>query len=156
MAPTPPPPPPAMRVERDERLMRAMFALTYLALGAGVVAAVWRQLSYYACGRYRKDLGRRRAYASKRRALMGKTAEIAKARERGEGDARAEVVARGYANYDQYDLIEEGGTDPGRGMRYAEVSAEVDERHAARERRVDALLHLSRQREEELAEKLEH
>ena len=52
---------------------------------------------------------------------------------------------------DRYDVIEEGG-EPGRGMRYEEVSAEVDARRAARERRVDALLHLSRQREEELAE----
>ena len=147
----PPPPPPAMRVERDANLMRAMFALTYLALGVGVACALGRQMARAVRGRRGNDPGRRRARMAKRRAVMGETEDVAKARTRGEGDARGEAIARGYANYDQYDVIEEGG-EPGRGMRYEEVSAEVDARRAARERRVDALLHLSRQREEELAE----
>ena len=158
-APPPPPPapypPPAQRIERDGRLMMAMFVMTYMTLGLLSLYACVRACVYYTGGRYRQRLSARRRYIAKKRLLAGKTFALTKAREEvKKTDAPSEAkVIKGYATYDEYDRIESGAA-MNRSARFQEVHSHVNERHLARERQLDALINLSRQQEEELRERI--
>ena len=155
--PPAPPPPPSKRVERDQDLLLTLFAGTYTCIGAAVLYIIAKTCVYYGTGRYMKDVTRRREYGAKRRLLNVKTAAMARARENEKrGRYTKKGTIKGYANYDQYDLIESGGRGERAGARFHDVHAEVSTTAIAKERRLDALVHLSRQGEEEFLDKLAH
>ena len=155
--PPAPPPPPSKRVERDQALLMTLFAGTYSFIGAVLLYTIYKTCAYYGTGRYMRDVTRRREYGAKRRLLNVKTAAMAKARENEKrGRFAKQGTIKGYANYDQYDLIESGGRDVRGGARFQDVHTEVSTTAMAKERRLDALVHLSRQGEEKFLEKLSH
>jgi hypothetical protein len=161
--PPAPPPPPEMRIERDTGLLMTMFAGTYSFLGVCAMALCIHKCRYYASGRYAKDLATRRSVSTKKRSLMGKHAALAKARAAAAKSASSSPppaqgdkggIVKGYANYEQYDVMESGGR-AGQGMHFQEVHTDMDAKQLSRERRLDALMHLSRQQENTLLEKLD-
>lgn len=153
--PPAPPPPPSLRVERDPQLLLAMFVCTYTFIAG--CAALWcaRKCLYYSRGGFKHELSVRRNVAHKRRMLQGKQVSLTKLREG--KDVQNVVVTpkiiKGYANYDQYDVME-SGDKRSHGMHYQQVHTDINERQISRERRLDSLLHLSRQGEEDLLHKM--
>ena len=133
----------------------AMFIMTYSTLGALILYMCVRTCVYYAGGKYRQRLSVQRRYIAKKRLLAGKTFALTKARDEvKKNDAPAESkVIKGYAAYDEYDRIE-SGLATNRSARFQDVHSHVNERHLARERQLDALINLSRQKEEELRDRI--
>ena len=159
-APPPPPPapspPPALRVERDEDLMISMFVLTYSALALVILYMLVRACSQYGMASDRANMSIRRRYMAKKSLLAGKTHALMKAREQARKE-EAEVgkkMIKGYADYHEYDIMEGGGKAE-RGAHYREVHADVNARQLARERRLEALMSLSREKEDELRDKIQ-
>ena len=153
--PPAPPPPPSLRIERDPQLLLAMFVCTYTFIGC--CAALWcaRKCLYYSRGGFKHELSVRRNVAHKRRMLQGKQVSLTKLRE-GKDVQNVAVtpkVIKGYANYDQYDVME-SADKRSHGMHYQQVHTDINERQISRERRLDSLLHLSRQGEEDLLHRM--
>ena len=150
--PPSPPPPPAKRVERDHGTLLTMFVGTYTLLGLLCLYGCYRWLQKCSGTQYRDNLMKRRAFDAKGRQFQGKQYNLAKKSVDGEtvSTVRPESdMIKGYADYEEYDVMEAGSKTHVGGMHYKEAHATKNAQQVSREHRLNRLLNLSRRVEKE-------